>query len=81
MDHGLFRVRDDIVDQLADGLDLLRQLDLDADLVLKVHQHLDGVERVDADILETGVTGDFGGIGVVALRDPALRWPEKLYPT
>ena len=70
-------MRDDIVDQLADGFDLLRQLDLDADLVLKVHQHLDGVERVDADILETGVTGDFSGIGVVALRDQLCNGPKN----
>jgi hypothetical protein len=46
-------VRRDVVDSLADGLDLLRVLvgDLDAELILELHDQLDQIERVGVEIL------------------------------
>ena len=35
-----------------------REALLDAELLLEVHDHLNGVERVDAEALERGVAGD-----------------------
>ena len=48
----------DKIDQLADSGDLFLDLQLDAELLLEVHDHLDGVERIDAEALERGVAGD-----------------------
>src|SRR5207249_6174750 len=51
----------DVVDGLADGLDLLGLVvgDLDVELLLQLHDQLDDVERVGADVLdEAGVAGD-----------------------
>src|SRR5581483_9471210 len=49
-------VRSDVVDSLADGLDLLRVLvrDLDPELVLELHDQLDEVEGVGVEILLEG---------------------------
>src|SRR6478609_6135768 len=49
-------VRSDVVDGLADGLDLLRVLvrDLDPELVLELHDQLDEVERVGVEVLLEG---------------------------
>src|SRR4029079_19293588 len=46
-------VRDDVVDSLADGRDLLRVLvrDLDSELVFELHDQLDQVEGVGVEIL------------------------------
>ena len=50
---GALLVRRDVVDGLADGLDLLGVLvgDLDSELVLELHDQLDEVERVGVEIL------------------------------
>src|SRR5439155_20788988 len=58
---GALLVRGDVVDGLADGLDLLRVLvgDLDAELILELHDQLDEVERVGIEILlERGLLRD-----------------------
>jgi hypothetical protein len=53
---GGFLVRRDVVDGLADGLDLLRVLvgDLDPELVLELHDQLHEIERVRIEILLEG---------------------------
>src|SRR5688500_17484318 len=50
----------DVLDRLADGLDLLRVLvgDADVELFLELHDELDGVERVGPEIVdERGLGG------------------------
>src|SRR5581483_8418363 len=49
-------VRSDVVDSLADGLDLLRVLvrDLDPELVFELHDQLDEVEGVGVEVLLEG---------------------------
>jgi hypothetical protein len=49
-------VRRDVVDGLADGLDLLGVLvgDLDPELILELHDQLDEVERIRVEILLEG---------------------------
>src|SRR5207244_6113507 len=49
-------VRGDVVDGLADGLDLLCVLvrDLDPELILELHDQLDEIERVGVEILGEG---------------------------
>src|SRR5207302_7579577 len=53
---GALLVRRDVVDGLADGLDLLRVLvgDLDPELILALHDQLDEIERVRVEILLEG---------------------------
>src|SRR5437763_6921364 len=59
-DCGLL-VRGDVVDGLADGRDLLSVLvrDLDAELILELHDQLDEIERVGIEVLlERRLFGD-----------------------
>lgn len=54
----------DVINGLADGLDLvsLPVWDQNGELVFKLHEHLDGVEGVEAEILvERGRVLDSGG--------------------
>src|SRR5205809_3605780 len=53
---GALLVRGDVVDGLADGLNLLRVLvgDLDPELVLELHDQLDEIERVRVEVLLEG---------------------------
>src|SRR5512137_241712 len=62
-------VCDDVVDSLADGRDLLRVVvrDLDAELILELHDQLHQVERVGVEILlERGLLRE------LAVVDPEL---------
>src|SRR5437588_9035980 len=54
--RGVLLVRRDVVDGLADGLNLLGVLvgDLDAELVLELHDQLDEIERVGVEVLLEG---------------------------
>ena len=50
----------ELIESLKDfgRLMIINDLQLDAELLLEVHDHLDGVERIDAEALERGVAGD-----------------------
>src|SRR5437867_12852141 len=74
--EGALLVRRDVVDGLADGLNLLSVLvgDLDPELIFELHDQLDEVERVGVEILlERGLLRD------LALVDTELLGQDFLY--
>src|SRR5919201_710671 len=70
-------MRGDVVDRLANGLDLLRVLvrDLDPELILQLHDQLDQVERVGVEVLLEG-----GLLGDLALLDAEMLGQDVLDP-
>ena len=48
----------DKIDQLADGCDFLFQFQIDTELLFQIHDHLDGIQRIDAETFKCSVTGD-----------------------
>ena len=54
----------DEIDELADGRDLVLKLEIDAQLLLQIHDHFDGIQRIDAQTFKRGVAGDLIGRNV-----------------
>src|SRR5262249_52880463 len=62
----------DVIDRLADRLDLVGLVirDGDVELLLQVHHHLDDVERIGTEVLsEGGLAGDLFGADAEVLAD------------
>ena len=62
----------DEIDELADGRDLVLKLEIDAQLLLQIHDHFDGIQRIDTEAFERGVAGD------LVRRDIELRGQIRL---
>ena len=71
----------DEIDELADGRDLVLKLEIDAQLLFQIHDHFDGIQRIDAQTFKRGVAGDLIGRNVQLrgqIRLNFLKHPEFL---